>query len=296
MSFKTMYNITSTGGNINFPLARPVAKTFALDCNLLNKYKNVSCVWFFDDLNAPAHVSDFTPKSISASTPVSYTFTYEGYYYIKCFADLDGYTVPIIQELTIGTNHVNINTDYSKIYNTVIENVQLYSFNSTDKIYYTIDGTTPTTSSILYTGPLTFNPSTILGHNVKKGSFDLKYVGYDQFGSTIFDQGEFTFTFDTVIPAISMPIYPTKRQLTNTTNVQITCNKQIEIIVCSLKHFGTSYEPAQLISESDFNLVQNSGDIIFSVNTYGKQEINIYVIDASGFQSNTLIYQWETIQ
>ena len=156
---------------------------------------------------APTNTSNIytSPISISSNTTLNY------------FAiDLAGKMSPIYTQTytidkTIPISNVNVK---GGLYNT--NKVVTLTMSEAGKIYYTINGTTPTTSSTLYTGSITISKTTVL-----------KYLALDLAGnkSPVYTQ---TYTINKIPPKITSTI-PTNnaQKVSLTTNIIIKFTENI---------------------------------------------------------------------
>jgi len=160
-STHTLGGIATNNPNITFGWSKPDGATKY--CYILDTNNSTSATYVFNDTypncgDNPNHVSinsgDTTTKSVTVNSSGNY------YLHIAAFNDTESSstvvnTSPVAIDIDAGT--VTMSPSGGSI--TTDNNSITLSKSETGTIYYTVDGSTPTTSSSVYTTPLTIGVS-----------------------------------------------------------------------------------------------------------------------------------------
>ena len=146
-----------------------------------------------DDAGVKIYYTTDGSEPTLASTPYSGPFTVNTTTTVKAIAvnAAGGVSRLAPQTYTIGAPPVQVTANpKGGVYNTA-QSVSLSTTDTTARIYYTTDGSTPTTASSLYAAPIGITTTTTL-----------KFIAVDAAGNQSPVQAE-VYTIDTVAPAIS---------------------------------------------------------------------------------------------
>jgi PKD repeat protein len=181
--------------NVNYPA--PVAE-FTANPNNGTAPLNVT----FTDAstgNITSYAWDFQNDGTVDSTEQNPTYTYNtpGTYTVLLTVEGPGGSVSKTVNITVANLDITAPVPKIDIKGGLSRTTRAVTLTATDdqdtnpKIYYTTDGATPTSSSALYTGPISISKTTML-----------KFIAVDSAGNTSPVQTE-TYTIDTTAPAIT---------------------------------------------------------------------------------------------
>jgi PKD repeat protein len=181
--------------NVNYPA--PVAE-FTANPNNGTAPLNVT----FTDAstgNITSYAWDFQNDGTVDSTEQNPTYTYNtpGTYTVLLTVEGPGGSVSKTVNITVANLDITAPVPKIDIKGGLSRTTRTVTLTATDdqdtnpKIYYTTDGATPTSSSALYTGPISISKTTML-----------KFIAVDSAGNTSPVQTE-TYTIDTTAPAIT---------------------------------------------------------------------------------------------
>jgi len=149
--------------SLYFPLQAPVKKLNSIEFDFFNEEVDISALWNFGD--PFSNNNEFVSGSVLDIVP--HTYKYAGNYEINCVANIDGTVkhitanliiVPDTGDRIISSKPEGIYTVF--VYNNFQFNIDLYCYDHTATIYYTIGASS--TDYIKYEDTLTFSEDFVI--------------------------------------------------------------------------------------------------------------------------------------